>query len=194
MPVSFAPPTPDAIPLHFVSPEGRDGFVAGLSRPAQAWVAAQGFAAGPGECLALPGADGAISAGLIGTGNAKSQARGRFLTATAASKLPAGTYAIASGLGGAALQETALGWLLESYRFDRYRNQDAAKALLMAPAGVDSNRLEIIANAEALIRDLINTPASDMGPAELEGAARAVATQYGALITVITGDTLLADN
>ncbi len=194
MPLSFAAPTPDPIPLHFVSPEGRDGFVAGLPGPAQAWVAAHGFAAGPGECLAIPGADGRICTGLVGTGNAKAQARGRFLSATAASKLPAGTYVIASGLSGAALEEVAFGWLLESYRFDRYRKQDAAKALLMAPAGVDSNRLEIIANAEALTRDLINTPASDMGPAELESASRAVAAQFAAHLSVTTGDALLMAN
>ena len=64
----------------------------------------------------------------------------------------------------------------------------------MAPAGVDSNRLEIIANAEALTRDLINTPASDMGPADLESAARAVAAQFAAHLSVTTGDALLMAN
>ena len=194
MNLAFANPTAAAIPLHFVSPETRETLVAGLQPLAQAWVRSSGFTAGPGECLPLPGPDGRISAALIGTGNAKAQGRGRFLMAFAASRLPAGIYSIASGLSGAAREEVALGWLLESYRFDRYRKQDAAKAQLVAPAGIDAARLEVIATAEALTRDLINTPASDMGPAELEGAARAMATRFNAQITVTTGDALLAQN
>jgi leucyl aminopeptidase len=194
MPLHFAAPTPDAIPLHFVTPEGRDALLATLPDAAQVWAKSQGFAAGPGESLALPGADGRIIAALVGTGSPAAQKRGRFLTASAASKLPAGTYTVASGLSGAALEEAALGWLLESYRFDRYRKQDAAKALLATPDGVDAPRIEIIANAEALTRDLINTPASDMGPADLEAAARTLASQFNATLTVTTGDALLTQN
>ena len=195
MPLLFADETADPIPLHFVGPDGMAVLLAGLPESAQAWARAQGFGAGPGECLALPDANGAIIAALVGTGSPAAQARGRFLTASAASCLPAGSYRVDSGLSGVAMEEAALGWLLESYRFDRYRKQDAAKALLVAPDDlIDTARIEIIANAEALTRDLINTPASDMGPANLEQAARDLATQYNATITVITGDALLTQN
>jgi leucyl aminopeptidase len=61
----------------------------------------------------------------------------------------------------------ALGWLLDGYRFDRYRAQAAPKARLVAPRGLDAGEIERLAAAEWLARDLINTPASDMGPAEL---------------------------
>ena len=194
MPLTFATATPDAIPLHIVSPETRGPVIAALSGPQQGWVAAQGFAANPGECLALPGPDGRISAALVGMGDAKARSRGRFLTASAASKLPAGTYTVAPGPTGDAMAELALGWLLESYRFSRYRKTDAAKTFLVAPAGIDAARLEIIANAEALTRDLINTPAADMGPADLEGAVRTVASQFGATLAVTTGQQLLDEN
>ena len=188
---SFAPDTPDAIPLQFVSPDNRDAVLATLPPAAQGWAKAQGFAAGPGEVLALPGPDGQVVQALVGTGNASAQRRGRFLTAPAATRLPAGTYRITGGLEGAALEEAALGWLLETYRFDRYRKQDAARARLIAPNGIDANRTLVMAQAEALTRDMINTPASDMGPADLEQAARTLADTYGARISVTTGDALI---
>jgi leucyl aminopeptidase len=88
----------------------------------------------------------------------------------------------------------ALGWLLDTYRFGRYRKSDAPGARLVCPDGVDARRVEIIAAAECLTRDLINTPASDMGPADIESAVRAVAEGAGAQVAVITGDDLLAQN
>ena len=194
MPLRFAEPAADSIPLHFVSPDALAAVLEGLAEPAQRWGRSQGFGAGPGESLALPDATGRIIAALVGTGTPAAQARGRFLTASAASRLPKGTYHVASGLTGPALEEAALGWLLESYRFDRYRKQDGAKARLVAPPGVDSVRLEVIANAESLTRDLINTPASDMGPAQIEITARTLAARFNASITVTTGEALLADN
>ena len=90
--------------------------------------------------------------------------------------------------------ETALGWLLAQYAFGRYRKADGAKARLVAPEGVDADRLRIIAEAEFLTRDLINTPANDMGPAALEAAARAMAERNGFAVKVIAGDDLLAQN
>jgi leucyl aminopeptidase len=81
------------------------------------------------------------------------------------------------GAGG----EAALGWLLAQYRFDRYRPAKTGAALpqLKAPEGCDARRLEIIAAAEWLTRDLINTPANDMGPDALEEAFLALAARSG---------------
>ena len=78
-----------------------------------------------------------------------------------------------------ALAEAALGWLLESYRFTRYKSSSRRDARLVAPEGVDAARLEAIAAGECLTRDLINVPAADMGPAELEAAARELAEEIG---------------
>ena len=195
MPLAFADPTPAAIPLHITSPGDIEATLSTLPLAAATWARAQGFAAAPGETLALPGPDGQIIAALVGTGSAAAQRRGRFLTASAASRLPKGTYRIAGNPEAAAIEDLALGWLLESYRFDRYRKSDAPRALLVAPSDATlAARLTILANAEALTRDLINTPAADMGPAELETAVRRLGTDFAARVTVITGEDLLAAN
>lgn len=129
---------------------------------------------------------------LVGYGTSQARARGRFHIGTVARQLPKGVYRIASGLTGPDLEEAALAWLLAGYQFDRYRKPAEPIAGLVAPDGIDAARVQIIAQAEALTRDLINTPASDMGPQELETAARALADAHGAAITVITADDLIA--
>ena len=92
------------------------------------------------------------------------------------------------------MEEAALGWLLETYRFDRYVKPAGAVASLVAPKGIDAKRIEVIAAGEVLTRDLINTPASDMGPFELEEAFRALAHAHQAEVNVILGDDLLPAN
>jgi leucyl aminopeptidase len=195
MPLRFAASTPTAIPLHIVEPDGLDTFLAAQGGAARAWVAASGFKAAIGEALLIPGADGTPAQALAGYGTAAQRAQGRFALAGAAAKLPAGTYAIASGLPDDQAENECLGWLLSGYRFDRYRKQnDNGGPQLVAPANVDAARIQIIADGEALTRDLINTPASDMGPDALENAARTLAKTHQALIEVIKGDGLLEQN
>ncbi|MBD3788330.1 MAG: leucyl aminopeptidase family protein, partial [Sphingomonadales bacterium] len=123
-------------------------------------------------------------------GAASKRARSRFALAGAAAALPAGDWHLAGDPGDA--EEAALGWLFEGYRFDRYAPNPAPAARLVCPEGLDPARLEAIAEGEALTRDLINTPANDMGPAELEAAARGLAARHGAQVTVIAGEDLLA--
>ena len=130
----------------------------------------------------------------MGYGTAAKRARGRFHMGAVAAKLPQGVYAIASGLDGPDLEEAALAWLLAGYNYDRYSGPSTPIASLVAPSGVDAKRIAIIANGEALTRELINTPASDMGPDELEEAARALGNEYDAAINVITGDDLIMSN
>ncbi|WP_299044929.1 M17 family metallopeptidase [uncultured Tateyamaria sp.] len=154
------------------------------------WAQAHGFSGALGQALLLPGGDVAV----IGYGNAATRARGRFHLAAGAAKLPAGTYRLATDLPPATLETEALGWLLSGYRFDRYKDQPAMGAKLVAPDGIDPARVEAIAQGEALTRTLINTPASDMGPPDLERAAQDLAHQFDATIAVITGDDLLAQN
>ncbi len=190
MPPKFATDSADAIPLHIIDADDLDA----IPDAAQAWAKAQGFHAGLGTALTIPGADGAIAMALVGHGREADRKRQRFGVAAAARKLPQGTYFIAGGLSGAALEEAALGWLLESYDFARYRKPKRPAAMLVAPDGVDGARIAAIAAGETLTRDLINTPASDMGPAELEAAARALAKEHGAYIAVTTGADLLTDN
>jgi leucyl aminopeptidase len=190
MPLTFVAKTDTAIPLYIVPADTPDAIPA----EARDWATAQEFKAAAGEVLTVPGPGHEVALALVGYGTADTRKRGRFFVGAAARKLPRGTYYIASGLEGPALEEAALGWLLAAYSFERYRKPGAEVAALVAPTGIDASRLEAIAAGEALTRDLINTPSSDMGPAELEDAVQLVARQHGASTNVIRGDDLIASN
>jgi leucyl aminopeptidase len=190
----FAAATESSIPIEVVSKDGFDDWLAARSEGERRWIAANGFDGKLGATLLLSGDDGAIRTVLFGWGDARARARGRFHFARAASSLPKGTYRIAAGLSGADLDEAAFAWLLASYRFGRYKTAKPAEAELVAPEGVDAARLEAIAAGEFLTRDLINTPASDMGPEALEAAFRDLGAAFGAETRVIRGDDLLTQN
>ncbi|MBZ8117719.1 leucyl aminopeptidase family protein [Roseovarius sp. LXJ103] len=193
MSLTFATAGPSAIPCHVIASGDLDDWLAGQDSAVQIWVRNTGFTGALGSICLVPGPDGAIAMALAGYGTEEMRSRGRFHLAAAAAALPEGTYTLA-GLPEDRAEEEALGWLLAGYAFDRYRAQPGASARLIAPEGVDADRLEVIAAAEALIRDLINTPASDMGPDALEGACRDLAEGHGAQISVITGAALLQKN
>ncbi len=194
MSLTFAKPTAAAIPLHVLSKEQLDGWVSGLPSAQANWVSTVGFKAGAGQVVTVPGADGRLACAAAGLGDAMDRQRRRFMLASARGKLPEGTYTLVSDLSGPKLDEAALGWLLAGYRFDRYAKASAPKAMLTAPDGIDAARLTAIAQSEALTRDLINTPASDMGPAELQKAAEVLAIEFKAKIKVVKGDDLLKRN
>ena len=188
----------DAItrPLLVARPEGLEDFLSSQPPATAAWLRATGFEAGPGDVRLIPGADGAVQAAVVGMGGPAARARGRFHLAKAAAALPAGDWHLEGDLSGAEQAEAALAFLLQSYRFDRYRPAKAAAGpvRLKAPEGVDAARLIAMAEGEFLTRDLINTPAQDMGPAELEAAFLSLAAQFNASTRVIGGDDLLAQN
>lgn len=191
--LAFAADTDAAIPLHVIEAGGLEVWLAQQGEEVRRWIGANGFKAKLGASLLVPGSDGAPVMALAGYGTVETRARGRFHLAAVASVLPEGTYRI-EGLSDARAEEEALGWLLAGYAFDRYRDRSGAKARLIAPEGVDAARLEVIAAGEVLTRDLINTPANDMGPEELEAACTDLAKQHGALINVTRGDDLLEHN
>ncbi|TQS74081.1 leucyl aminopeptidase family protein [Rhodobacteraceae bacterium] len=184
----FADPVDTALPLYIC--EG--GVPDGLPAHAGAWAKAQGFTGALGQICVLGDGSGAISGALFGWGDGAARARGRFHLARAAAQLPAATWRIEGLNAQADLEEAALGWLLAGYTFDRYAHASVPKARLLCPEGVDAARVQILAQGEALTRDLINTPANDMGPQELEDAMRALAQTHKASIQVTTGDALLA--
>lgn len=187
----FAENTHSAIPVHAIAKDG--DYPAGLSKNQRDWVKATGFSGAIGEIALLP-TDGEISAVLVGWGTESTRARGRFHLAAAAQKLPEGVYRIASGIPEDDLENEALGWLMSNYRFSKYRDAGSVRARLIAPVAVDAKRLEVLAQGDALARDLINTPASDMGPEALESAFRSLGDQHGAEVLITNGDALLKEN
>jgi leucyl aminopeptidase len=192
MPV-FADPTVTSRPLHAVSPNDLAAWRAAQPPAVANWLTASGFEAALGDLRLLPG-DAGVAGAVVGLGTPQARARSRFGLIRNIGTLPAGNWHLTGDLTPAQRDEAALGWLLSSYRFDRYRKTAPLAARLQAPEGCDAAELQAMAAGEHLTRDLINTPASDMGPAELEQAARALAERFGAQISVTTGDDLLAQN
>jgi leucyl aminopeptidase len=113
---------------------------------------------------------------------------GPWTLASAAAKLPEGAYRLNEGLPG----DAALGWLLAQHRFDRYREKPEVQGprvlLTSEPARIDETLR--LAEATALVRDLVDTGAGDLGPAELADAAKAMADRHGAKLHVTQGDAL----
>ncbi len=191
---AFADPAAPTKPLYLVPSDAVDAVLAQLPAVAADWLRAVGFAGALGDVRLLPDAAGVMGA-VLGMGTAQARARGRFPLAKAASSLPAGNWRL-EGLDPADADEAALGWLFAQYRFDRYRPNAAVPelAFLRCPAPCDAARILAIAAGEYLTRDLINTPASDLGPVELEAEFHALAARHGATAQSIVGDALLDQN
>lgn len=186
----FADPGTVSLPLHVLA-EG-DPLPETLSPAQRTFAGTQGFTAAPGTVLLLADETGKLTGALAGYGSAPQRARLRFPLAGAAARLPEGVWSLQTDLPAEVLSNECLGWLLESYRFDRYATAAAPKARLICPAGVDRARIEAMAEGEAITRDLINTPANDLGPEELEAAVRDIGARHGASVTAVIGDELLA--
>lgn len=191
MPLTFQRPSSTPIPLIAVSQESLEIWLDGLSERDRTWAESAGFQAKAGAVITFPDRAGKIAFAAFGMGNETARRRGRFTLATARQALPDGVYGLQGLEPGEELEEACLGWLLAGYRFGRYADTQIPSAGLVAPQGVDAEGLEMIAAAEALCRDLINTPASDMGPDDLENAAREMAQRHGADVSVVQADQLL---
>jgi len=179
-----------ARPIWFVTPATFAKVSARLDKRARAFVKAAGFEPKPGRHIILPSANGAggVLFGLEGENDHKNA----FLPGLLPGVLPAGTYRFANAPHDARL--AALAFALGAYRFTRYRKAKDKPVRLVVPDGVDGDDISRVAEAVALARDLINTPANDMGPAELEAAARALAKRHGAKVRSIVGDELKKQN
>ena len=178
-----------AIPIRCVTEEGWQAVEAGLPPFQRSFAAATGFRPKAGRVALLPGEHGVLGLVLLGLGEVKEGHRDRFLAGKLPGALPAGDYrfepcdALDAG-------EAALAWLLGSYRFDRYRKPGDPSPRLVAPDGVDAAAVGRIARAVTAGRDLINTPANDLGPAEVEAATRTLGERFGAAVAVTAGEDL----
>jgi leucyl aminopeptidase len=155
----------------------------------KAFAAISDFKGKASQLLLAPGEDGRLEGVLFGLGAGGDPMAFRTLAA----KLPAGTYRIARAPKDLAADQIALAFALGSYRFDRYKAHGGERAKLLAE-GIDAVEVRQVAHACALARDMVNTPANDMGPLQIETIAREIAEQHGAQITVITGEGLLEAN
>jgi leucyl aminopeptidase len=183
-------------PIHPLTVSAWPAFAEAASPSARAAAALARFTGKAGEVLLVADPDDAAPRVLLGLGDQPGRA-GAFRDL--AGRLPPGDYEIAvpdiAAAGLASPGSIALAWALGTYRFDRYkrdRSDPAGRPRLATPAGADAERVEILASACALARDMVNTPANDMGPREIERVARDLARAHDASLSVVAGDELLA--
>jgi len=181
-----------SIPIQGFTAKGWETGKAREPAAARAWADTHAFTAKPGQVLVLPDPRGGAQRVLAGW----AEAADPFSIAAIAAALPAGSYRLENLPPGLSTDDAALGWVLASYAFRRYRGrgQPKEKARLILPKGASRRRVEAIYQGITLARDLINTPANDLGPAELAAAVQRVAKAHRATCSVIAGAALLKQN
>lgn len=171
--------------IHLVPKAGFEAFRQKLGETARAAVSAAGFTGTADSSVFLPETTGWSLA--VGLGDGANP--GRWTLAAAAAALPEGSYRLASG---APVGIAAHGWLLAQHRFDRYRkveNPRGPRKLLMPDVGGIDQALQDAATVAAL-RDMVDTPAEDFGPEEMEAGIRALAATHGANVSAWVGEAL----
>ena len=188
---------PAALPLWLVSETALETWLAAQPPPIVQWSGECGFKAERHRVLLLPDANGKISAAALGLGRLVDlRELSLWHVAGLTDRLPPGDFRCATELPAAAATQFALGFLYGQYRFERYRHPPAALrvARLVAPANCDVAHVECAYRALTWARDLINTPASDLGPRELAVEVVNLAKQFSAKHRVVEGAQLLEQN
>jgi leucyl aminopeptidase len=176
-----------SVPIYVVEEEA----IAEHHQASQPWLSATGFKGDPNTFCLVPGADGGIGKVLVGQPDPVDA----WTLGNLPSTLPAQTYHLADAWSAEMATKLWLGWRLGEYSFSQYKRKSApAMATLTMPTGADANYVNTTVKAQYWVRDLVNTPAGDMGPAQLESAMQTLADDHGANLRVIRGDALLSEN
>ncbi|MEM5518786.1 leucyl aminopeptidase family protein [Henriciella sp. AS95] len=186
---AFIAAASSAAKVHLVRPAGWEEVSKALPESVVHLASANDFTGKSGELVVSGGADGARDHVLYGLGEAVDA----LAVAGLSAKLPEGDYQIETD-GGLPLAHIAAGWADGAYRFDRYLKDKASPPRLVIGEDKDADALDREAAAVSLLRDLINTPAQDMGPSGIEAAVRQIAEDHGADVVVTEGDALLEQN
>ena len=187
MTVRMKAPTRTAVPVYTTDRAGFATASAALDAPARRWLQTVGFTGAADTHALLPGPDGSLQAVWAGVHDAAHP----YALAHLPKALPAGRYRLAEGGLAVSAEAAALSWELGSYSFDIYKPTAREPAELMLPPSAGASRGLLLAVALASTRDLVNTPAEHMGPAELAEAVRLVARQHGARFKQTVGNALL---
>ncbi|HSM83195.1 MAG TPA: leucyl aminopeptidase family protein [Nodosilinea sp.] len=175
------------IPIHLVNPTD----FAKDHPDSQAWAQSTGFKADPNTLCLVPGEGGTLAKVLVGKPNTVDT----WTLGNLPKTLPPNTYTLGDPWSPELATKLWLGWCLGSYSFTAYKRPSLApEAKLLMPAEADYAYVTTTTAATHLVRDLVTTPAGDMGPAQLEVAAQALCDRHTANLRVVTGDDLLAQN
>ena len=181
----YTEPSSAAIPVYSLDKAALAEWLSKAGESQRRWVRGSGFDAGSGSHLLVPDDQGGIACVLAGRGE-----RDRFWAlAHLPGVLPEGRYQLHSDWSADEQTRAMTGWGLGCYRFDRYKDQPEVRARLVLPDSV-RREVEAVVESSNMIRDLVNTPALDLGPAELAAEAEALAEEHGARFSVIHGETL----
>lgn len=178
------------LPIHPVPAASYATWLAAQPDGVKAWLGSIGFDGKAGRSAILPGGDGKLSGAVM----IPSEPESLWDYARLQNALPMVDWRLPADLDDGERLQATLGWALAGYRFDRYKKGDGLTSRLLLGDNRSSADANILADAIYLGRDLVNTPANDMGPDELEVAARDVADKYGADVRTIEGDALLEQN
>lgn len=177
----------DAIAIHLVGPEQLQQ----EHSDSAVWCQTSGFTGQAGQVCLVPDGAGAIAKVLVGCPGSVDV----WTLGALPKKLPEGSYRLADSFSDGEATQLGLGWQLGRYQFDRYkRQQPLPLPTLQLPDNADSSYIQAATEATYLVRDLINTPAQDMGPAQLEDITRRIADTYQADLQVTVGEDLTAQN
>ena len=191
---------PSSIPIWFIETAADLEKHAAIDPAQRGWLSAHGFKPSLRKPIVLPSRDGKIAGVVVGAAAGTPSdrprdpmARAELMAGALPTLLPPGLYHFETAFADPEL--AAVAWGLGAYRFRRYKSGDTDSGpQLVLPPNVDATRVSAIVDGASFGRDLINTPANDMGPAEIEEAARALAKVHGAGVTSIIGDDLLVQN
>ena len=185
----YYPDSQAAIPVFLIPKSEFKEYKQHLSESENNWLLANQFTASPGAVCCFAGPEGNIAKAFVGV-----EKLGDFWNgAMAAAKLPPGRYQVQTVLSEVEQQQFALSWGLQGYRFTRYKTNDDVLPQLNVSNEIDLQKIENTLSAIYLTRDLINTPAEDLGPSQLAEATSKLAEEYDAKIQVIVGDELLTE-
>lgn len=180
-----------ATPLRLLRPSGLEAALAELHPLVRSLAAQAKFEARTGQVLVAPAEGGGVDRVLVGLGETGDAWSLRGLP----TRLATGAYRIAEAPEGFDLARAATAFALGTYRYGRYKASQATEApsLVVEDAALAAAARRI-AHACALARDMVNTPANDLGPLQIETIGREIADRYGAAFTAIVGEGLLEAN
>ncbi len=182
--------TPAAIPLEPILTDEFKGWLTHQKSKTKRWLKAAGFNAESGQFCLIPNDRGELQRVLVGI----SEVEDPWSLAALPHSLPPGAYVIDSDWKSGVLERAAIGWSLGAYTYSRYRTQKQAQAQLVLDSDCDAALVTNQVMALRLVRDLINTPAGDLMPADLAASTHSLATEFGAEVVEISGDALLTAN
>ena len=185
-----------ARPIWLVGEQGFGAWLEVQTPGVRSWVRTQGFQAEKNKLLVIPtGSGDGIAGAVLGLGPTADLSEPTIWTSAGLpDRLPPGRYRFAGSFSAVGATHLTLGWEYGSYRFTRYRKPPGELPSLVAPAGTDLEYVRLASQALAEARDLINTPANDLGPAELGEAVQRLALQHEAECRMIVGEELLRQN